>query len=249
MCSSPYNGKKESEWSEVTDRLISQHPLDPKEIRDITLLCWGRLWETIIGSGDTSIPITELNVPATVVGYLFEKLFAKELHQRCPDWRGGRTKNEKDLVYEPDDCRSIEIKTSGQLGTKVYGNRSYGQEGDMPERSKKEKSGYYITINFYETTLNLIRFGWIDFNDWVSQVSPTGQMASLNSNVYEYKLEEIPGDYRLEATVEIINGIGEKTAGELANLGIMKLRDLRAYAGDDKLALRFKPMLDSGYED
>jgi len=119
----------------------------------------------------------------------------------------------------------------------------------MPERSKKEKSGYYITINFYETTLNLIRFGWIDFNDWVSQVSPTGQMASLNSNVYEYKLEEIPGDYRLEATVEIINGIGEKTAGELANLGIMKLRDLRAYAGDDKLALRFKPMLDSGYED
>lgn len=249
MSSSPYRGEPQANWHEISERLISEHPLDRNEIKKIALLCWERLWQTTIGSGEASIPITELNVPASVVGYLFEKLFAKELNRRYPAWRAGTAKDEKDLVYGPDEPKSVEIKTSGQLGTKVYGNRSYGQEGDMPERSKKEKSGYYITINFYERTLNLIRFGWIDFDDWVPQSSETGQAASLKTDVYEYKLKEIAGDYRLEAKVSILNGIGATRAEKLAQLGITTLRDLYEYADDDRLTLRFRPMLDNGYED
>jgi hypothetical protein len=96
---------------------------------------------------------------------------------------------------------------------------------------KKEKSGYYITVNFYQRTLTLLRFGWIDQNDWQPQSSATGQMAGLPEHVYEEKLVCIPGDYRLSGPVELLKGVGEKTAEQLHRLGIQTIRELLDHPG------------------
>jgi hypothetical protein len=230
---SDYSGQPVEKWRGITDLLLGQHPLKPDEIREVALLAWEKVWETTIGSGKVAIRLTNLNVPATVVGYFFEVLFAREMQLRYPnDWRGNQSGDEKDLVYVNDDKFSVEIKTSGQLGDRVYGNRSYGQEVTNQAAAKKEKSGYYITANFYERTLHLIRFGWIDASDWRPQSSPTGQMAGLSDDVYKHKLILIPGDYQLNAPVGILGGVGEVTAGQFRELNIHTVRDLLASTGD-----------------
>ncbi|MCI0486381.1 MAG: ScaI family restriction endonuclease [Blastocatellia bacterium] len=133
------------------------------------------------------------------------------------------------------------MKTSGQLGTKVFGNRSYGQKPmDSSSISKAEKSGYYITANFYEKTLTLLRFGWIDASDWKPQRSPTGQAASLSNEVYQHKLVEIEGDYRLNAPVALIEGVGPKTARIFASENITTIHELLDYTGENSLLQKFQ---------
>jgi hypothetical protein len=158
---SPYKELPVEEWAAKTKELVERHPLNLKTIREVAIATWGTLWLTKIGDGETAIPIAELNVPAMVVGYFFEKLFAMELQLRFPDmWRGGQSKEEKDIVFLPDSFFSVEMKTSGQLGTKIYGNRSYGQKPqDESLVIKTEKSGYYLTVNFHARALTLLRFG------------------------------------------------------------------------------------------
>jgi len=239
MSESPYKGKSISEHKEITEKLIQKHPLSVDVIKEISLLTWDLLWQTKIGSGSTSIMLRDINVPATVVGYFFEILFSMELSKRYPtQWRGFKNKDDKDIVCIDDNNFSFEIKTSGQLSTKIYGNRSYGQKVESNE--KKDKSGFYLTINFYETTLNLIRFGWIDFDDWIPQKSPTGQMAGLSDNVYQNKLKIVDGDYRLNAPVQLIEGIGGKTAEYLNNAKIFTIGDLKKYSGTDAKIKKIK---------
>lgn len=112
------------------------------------------------------------------------------------------------------------MKASGQLGYKIYGNRSYGQILENADAAKKDKSGYYITVNFYGQTLTLLRFGWIDSSDWQAQKSPTGQMAGLGAEVYSHKLLPIPGQYMLNGPIQLLGGVGGKAAEELAQLGL-----------------------------
>lgn len=225
---SPYQGLPEEEWYAKTQELINAHPLDFETIKDVTNKSWNTLWSTTIGENQLSINLYELNVPATIVGYFFEKLFAKELEIQQPDfWRGGNSKEDKDIVYIPNDLYSIEIKTSGQLGLKIFGNRSYGQSIENTVLGKKEKSGYYITVNFYKQSLNLLRFGWIDHADWKAQKSETGQAAGLNEKVYKYKLIKIPGNYQLNAPVGILDGIGEKRTHDLHKEGVLTIQDFK----------------------
>jgi hypothetical protein len=113
----------------------------------------------------------------------------------------------------------------------VFGNRSYGQELQKEGLAKKEKSGYYLTANFYQRTLTLLRFGWIDAADWRPQSSQTGQMAALPDAVYQHKLVVIPGEYRLKGPVELLRGVGAKTAAKLRALNINTIGDLLKYAG------------------
>ena len=241
---SPYNNLNEEEWLAKTQDLVDQHPLDFETIRRVALKCWRTLWSTTIGEGGLSISLWEWDVPATVTGYFFEKLFAKELETESPHlWRGGKSKDEKDIVYIPDDLYSIEIKSSGQLGLKVFGNRSYGQNVENSELEKKEKSGYYITVNFYERTLNLLRFGWIDHEDWKAQKAATGQAAGLSNSVYRYKLLKISGDYRLDAPIGIVKGIGSKTSKDFSAEGVQTIRDLQNYQGSNSKILKFKEKL------
>lgn len=160
---SPYSGYRVEDWAEKTKELIKQHPLKPDVIREVALYSWDILWQTKIGKDATVMSLEEINPPAIVVGYFFEKLFAKELQRRYPsEWRGTQRKDEKDVVYIPNSDLSIELKTSGQLGTQIFGNRSSGQKVENETLAKKEKSGYYITVNFYKKTLTLLRFGWLD---------------------------------------------------------------------------------------
>lgn len=224
---SPYAEQPEVKWKEITRRLLKNHPLKIEVIREVAEFAWKKVWETTIGSGSTAIRLEELVVPATVIGYFFEILFTKELENRFPDkWRGNESKDEKDLVFYPNPALSVEIKTSGQLGSKVYGNRSYSQEAQNEGLIKKEKSGYYITVNFWKKSLTLLRFGWIDASDWRPQASQTGQMAALPDSVYQHKLVIIPGEYRLTGPVELLNGVGPKTAEQFHSLGIHNIRDL-----------------------
>lgn len=227
MVKSPYQDKPKSEWLKITKRLLSRHPLDADLILSTAHQAWNAVWSTRVGAGKTAINIKALDVPSSVVGYFFEILFARELEKQLPGkWRGCKQGDDKDLVYVPDSRWSVEIKTSGQLGTKVYGNRSYGQKAQNQLSTKKEKSGFYITVNFFKHTLTLIRFGWIDASDWKAQASATGQMAGLPDDVYQYKLIPIAGDYRLLAPMEIIPGIGARTATSLETLGVKTVGDL-----------------------
>jgi ScaI restriction endonuclease len=224
---SPYEGKPEKAWHDITKRLLSLHPLKSEELLAVSKVVWQELWETTVGTGSAAVRLADLKVPATVVGYFFEVLFCKEMEIRYPGkWRANKTGDEKDLVCVPKQEYSIEIKTSGQLGTRIYGNRSYGQKLVNKQSGKKEKSGYYLTVNFHGRVLTYLRFGWIDATDWKPQASPTGQMAGLPKNVYDYKLIPIPGDYQLEAPVSILSGVGPGTRAKLEKLGLHTIRDL-----------------------
>ncbi|MCT0255309.1 MULTISPECIES: ScaI family restriction endonuclease [unclassified Synechocystis] len=97
---SPYHDLSVEEWLAKTKDLVNQHPLDFETIRRVALKCWHTLWSTTIGESELSVRLWELDIPATVTGYFFEKLFAKELEKEFPSlWRGSRSKNEKDIVY------------------------------------------------------------------------------------------------------------------------------------------------------
>ena len=118
------------------------------------------------------------------------------------------------------------MKASGQVGYKIFGNRSYGQKVENADSAKKDKSGFYITINFYKQSLTLVRFGWIDADDWQAQKSATGQMAGLKDEVYKYKLIPIKGPYMLKGPVQLIQGVGPKVRTEFTNAGIETIEDL-----------------------
>lgn len=227
---SPYLDKPVSAWQRITKRLLARHPLTHDVLLSVAIRSWESLWNTRVGAGRTAIDLDQLVVPATVVGYFFEVLFAKEMERRFPGtWRGCQQGDDKDLVYIPDPHFSVEIKTSGQLGIKVYGNRSYGQKASNQLLVKKEKSGFYITVNFFKQTLVLIRFGWIDAIDWKPQLAPTGQMAGLPEDVYRHKLVPISGDYQLKAPVAIVPDIGPIATAELAEIGITTVGDFLSF--------------------
>ena len=223
---SPYENVPVTEWRSITEKLLQTNFLKYNELLEVAEVSWNRLWNTKVGDVHSGFPLIELNPPATIVGYFFEKLFTKELACRHPlIWRGGEG-SEKDLHCIIDDSKSIEIKSSGQSGFKIFGNRSYGQKVENIDSAKKDKSGYYITINFYGQKLTLIRFGWIDADDWQAQKSPTGQMAGLKEEVYENKLIKVCGIYMLDAPIHLLEGVGRKTEAELMTLGYKTIGDI-----------------------
>jgi len=223
---SPYAGQPVENWLDITRNLLASHPLSVEQIVDAVHVAWNGVWSTQIGSGAARLWLYEVDPPATVIGYFFEKLLGKELATRYPnEWAGGSSGDHKDLHYINDKRFSIEVKTSGQLGLKIFGNRSYGQEVENSDRAKKDKSGYFITLNFHARQINMIRFGWIDGSDWVAQKSATGQMAGLPPEVYQYKLFAIGGDYTLNAPVQLLSGIGPGIAVQCTALGINTIRD------------------------
>lgn len=219
---SPYLGKPVSDWKNITNGLVSSHPLTLQDIHDAVFRAWNNVWTTVIGgqNGYRLIDASPLP-PAQVVGYLLEMLVAKEIELINPNFVWGRG-SEKDIHCTTNDYFSIEMKTSGQPKYEVYGNRSYGQTGTT---AKKDKSGFYITVNYFETTITLIRFGWIDSSDWTSQASSTGQMASLSKDTYLHKLICIEQPYILDAPVCMVNGVGEGTLATLQKLNVKTIRN------------------------
>jgi hypothetical protein len=230
---SPYNNKPISEWKSITNNLINEYPLSKNEILEISIICWDKLWTTKVAN---LIDLKEVELPATVIGYFFQKLFAHELQNRYQDmWRGEKDKSDKDLVYIPNNEQfSTEMKSSGQMGYKVFGNRSYCQSSNSPS---KAKSGYYITVNFTNQTLNLVSIGWIDKDDWNCQNAESGQAATLPNEVYEHKLIPLIGKYQLESPIDLLNGVGKKTMETLLNNSIKTFKDILKYEGTNRSIL------------
>jgi hypothetical protein len=193
MMASPYDGLTQDEWYEKTLELIDEHPLDPMEIVEICLDAWESIFESFLGTQGFKIG-THIFPKPQILGFFLHELIPLELKARYPDeWRGEECKTDKDLVYIPDINYSIEIKTSSSAG-QIYGNRSFGQISKA-KKEKKEKSGYYIAINFNKVipgkdlpSLRLLRLGWLDNEDWIPQKSPSGQQARLPPEVNAGKL-------------------------------------------------------------
>lgn len=191
---SPYEGLPPAKWLEVTGRLVDEHPLKSRELKDIVLSAWNSIFASRIGTRGFHIGKQIFPKPQ-IIGFFLHELIPLELSARYPEhWRGDQSAAEKDLVYIPDDRYSIEVKTSSNKNH-IFGNRSYAQES---EKDKKVKSGYYLAINFEKfsssekkPTISLVRFGWLDSSDWVGQKASTGQQSRLPLEVERYKFIQI----------------------------------------------------------
>ena len=90
---SPYADKAVSDWPAITRKLVESHPLKTAELLHAATTTWATLWQTTVGTGATAVKLSDLRVPASIVGYFFELLFARELQRRAPTlWRGNRSK-------------------------------------------------------------------------------------------------------------------------------------------------------------
>ncbi|MCU0391090.1 MAG: ScaI family restriction endonuclease [Thermoflexibacter sp.] len=189
---SPYIGKDENEWQEITQNLLNSHPLNQKEIVDIILKAWDCIFESKICSlqiGKDIFPNPQM------LGYFIETLTAVKLAEKYPHiWKHGTEKHEKDIVYLQNDDFSIEIKSSSHA-SQIFGNRSYAQE--QSDNATKDKSGFYLTINHglneetQQFEIKLIRFGFLEHTDWRGQKSAKGQQANLSPKVYKNKFVKL----------------------------------------------------------
>ena len=188
---SPYNGTTPEKWESITKRLIKRHPLQAKEIVDVVLASWQTILETTLGRKGFTIGVDIFPKPQ-IMGFFLHELIPLELTARYPKaWRGEKQASDKDIVYIPDDSFSIEVKTSSNPN-RIFGNRSYAQG---TTKGKKAKTGYYLAVNFekFSATIKqpqvcLIRFGWLDSNDWIGQKAATGQQSRLPTEVENFKL-------------------------------------------------------------
>ncbi|MBD1936757.1 ScaI family restriction endonuclease [Microcoleus sp. FACHB-68] len=190
---SPYSGLSVSEWLRVTQEIVERHPLSAEEIVDAVLASWESILDSRLGTKGFRIGKDIFPKPQ-IMGFLLHELIPLELAAKHPNnWRGDTSSSDKDLVYIPDDSFSIEVKTSSDP-KHIYGNRSYAQGAS---KGKKGKSGYYLAVNFEKfsdtrnSSIRLIRFGWIDSNDWIGQKAATGQQSRLSSDVENYKLLQL----------------------------------------------------------
>ena len=187
---SPYTGIPPAGWLEVTKKLVAAHPLKPEEIVEIALSSWRAIFDSKIGPKGFQIGKHIVPKPQ-IMGFFLHELIPLELATRYPGkWSPERTAGDKDVVCLFDPHFSIEIKTSSH-GSQIFGNRSYAQLG----KAKKSKTGYYLAINFEafstgkETAeIKVIRFGWLDAEDWIGQRAQTGQQARLSPAVERSKL-------------------------------------------------------------
>ncbi|MCP4359784.1 MAG: ScaI family restriction endonuclease [Chloroflexi bacterium] len=192
---SPYENLSVSAWHERTLELIDRHPLHPDEIYEVVHEVWSSIFNSGIGSKPFRIG-QELFPRPQVMGFFLHELIPLEFGFRYPGiWKREEATGEKDMVFVPDSNFSVEIKTSSSKN-KIYGNRSFAQKTST---SKKSKSGYYLAINFQKFSKNiiapeirLVRFGWLDHDDWIGQKAASGQQARLSSDVETFKLLVLP---------------------------------------------------------
>jgi len=192
--SSPYEGLAESAWQKKTEELIKKHPLSTKELLEIVMGSWESIFSSKLGMRGFYIGKDIFPKPQ-IMGFLLHELIPLELKNRYPkEWRGDKDSADKDIVCIKDTSYSIEVKTSSNP-SHIYGNRSFAQK---TTKGKKDKSGYYLAINFESFAENrprpkikLVRFGWLDSNDWIGQKAETGQQCRLPTAVEKFKLLEI----------------------------------------------------------
>ena len=186
---SPYKGKAIEKWLGITKRLINKHPLK-NEIVETVLQSWEDIFNSKMGSFSIG---KEIFPEPQIMSFFLHELVAHNLSLKYPEvYKVGAPKKEKDIHHITDPSLGIEIKASSNKD-KIFANRSYAQPSSGTE--EKDKNGYYIAINFekFSTSrekpmIKLIRFGYLEHEDWIAQKSSTGQQAHLSSLAYKYKL-------------------------------------------------------------
>lgn len=191
---SPYAGHPVAQWAQITRKLVEDYPLQPNEIVDAVLTAWDGILRTRIAD-ELQIGVDIFPGPQIMGNYLHE-LIPIVLERKFPGvWSRDLRKDDKDLMYLPDNFYSTEIKTSSNPNN-IYGNASYGQE-DSSNASSKSKDGYYIGVNFEKfdqapvgqpPRIRKIRIGWLDHTDWHSQSASSGQAATISTDVRDKKL-------------------------------------------------------------
>jgi hypothetical protein len=179
----PYEGKSVEQWREITEKLVQEHPLTPY----IVEFCL-KSWQSILhGKINTylNLLIREMSISPQATGALLHDVVPEYISRNVGGFRKG-TGKEKDVVCEYDDTLSFELKTSSRGS--IYGNRSYAKSD-----TGKDKSGYYLAINFEKISANdpeilLIQMGWLNHSDWIGQERETGQQAVLSKDARENKL-------------------------------------------------------------
>lgn len=192
--SSPYEGHSETQWADITRKLVADYPLGVNDIVDAVLAAWDGILKSNI-AGELQIGVDIFPSPQIMGNYLHE-LIPIMLERKFPGkWSRNTEKDDKDLVYLPNRYYSTEIKTSSNANN-IYGNASYGQE-DSSNASSKSKDGYYIGVNFEKfdqapagqmPRIRKIRIGWLDHSDWHSQSASSGQAATISTTVRDNKL-------------------------------------------------------------
>ncbi len=195
---SPYEGLAAGQWEAKTIELVSAHPLGADHGSPLVAAvqaAWDDIFQSTFGPKQLKIGVDIFPKPQ-ILGFLLHELIPPRIELAFgSDWRVDKAADEKDLVYQPDKGLSVEIKTSSNANN-ICGNRSYAQE--TANGTKKDKSGYYLGINFQKCTkttptptLVKVRFGWLDAADWTGQTAATGQQASLSTQVRDGKLLEL----------------------------------------------------------
>jgi hypothetical protein len=187
---SPYLNQPISKWQEITNKLISAFPLSTDYLVHTVIRSWNDILETTIAN--TWSIANNARPKPQMMGFFLHEIVAHRIGEDSPSkWRKEKNADDKDVVCIFDSQYSFEIKTSSSKN-RIFGNRSYAQE---TQSDKKSKSGYYLAINFEPFDKNnnipkirLIRFGWIDHNDWMGQTAASGQQARLSTDVETKKL-------------------------------------------------------------
>ena len=189
---SPYNGKPQEEWQDITVNLVCNHPLLP-ELADVVLESWNAIFKSKIGDfyiGKDIFPEPQ------IMGFFLHDLIALYLSERHQgEYRLGSPHVEKDVHCIDDPDISFEIKTSSNP-TQIFGNRSYAQPASGNEA--KSKDGFMLAVNFEKFTpentrpqIKLIRFGYLEHSDWIAQAAATGQQARLSPETYRNKFVKL----------------------------------------------------------
>ena len=190
MLISPYTGYPESDWLVITRQLVDEFPLSSEVLIDLVESAWKDLYSSSFGNSGLQVG-RDIFLPAQATGIILERLIAVSIANQYSGWRGGQTKQEKDIICTFDNRYYFETKTSSSKSG-LYGNRSTGHRS---KNRQKYRTGYYLIINYklakeddFTHKIWKIRFGWIDDEDWVGQNKPTGQQASIPAKIARLKL-------------------------------------------------------------
>lgn len=191
MMKSPYKNKPVASWYNVTKTLLDKFPLSKEYLVSLVIKSWDAVLRTKIA--DKWSIATDIQPKPQIMGFPLHETIAQFIQEDFPEsWRKEKSKLDKDVVCITNPECSLEIKTSSNKN-KIFGNRSYAQSDTAS--SKKSKSSYYLAINFEKFNeshsvpkIRLIRFGWLDHEDWIGQTAASGQQARLSPEVENGKL-------------------------------------------------------------
>jgi hypothetical protein len=189
--------------------MTTRHVLRHATLLNVIQRSWNTLWTTKVGR----VPLHAFSMDAQVIGKFFQELMTHELHAEDPRWRhpdAPRSSKDPDFVFTEDPAQSFELKMCGQAGGRaVFGNRCSSASFASPRG--KSRDSWLLTINYTDTRINLVRFGFVLGSDWIGQVAASGNASRLHPAAYAEKLRVVRGEYQRLADPRILRGVGKST--------------------------------------